>query len=731
MVTWLSMNAPYEVLIDRLLTLVGVASSYLDTLSQPNEVSLEHRMMILSALHFDLSSAHALQTAIAALEQKPWRRWIAPVVIRTGGAAGTNLDLFLPSDEMSHAWTWQVACEDGARHEGTFHPNDLPIQGVREIDGRRIEWRRLRLSALLPIGYHHLTLGRAFQIDAQLVIAPPRCYIPAELHTPGGRRWGLSGQLYTLRSERNWGIGDFSDLDGLCTLAGRSGASLVLTNPLHALFPHRPADASPYAPSSRLHLNPIYIDITAAPGFPQCSAAQVQETSLAALRKTTLVDYPRVWSEKMRALEALFVASEGAFVGDAGGTDGDREFADFVAQGGPLLERFAAFCVLDELHCNPNGEPTSWRQWPTAYRTPHTTAVAHIHAERSHRIRFYQYVQYLADRQLRVAAESGRQVGLSFGLVRDLALGIDPDGADAWSQQGAFAADLRCGAPPDAFNPHGQEWGVLPLNPTALQHDYSPFIAALRANMRHAGGLRIDHIAGLQRQWLVPLGERPSHGCYVRYPFDDLLSILALESYRHRCMVIVEDLGTVPEALHDRVRAAGAFGYGILYFERGSDGSFKPPASYREQVIVSAATHDLPTVVGYWTGRDIEMRQKAGIYADAEAYNASEQRRADRAQLMRALTLAGVDVSPIVDEAPQALQALVEAVHEFLASSSARLFIAQLDDLLGEPDQVNIPGTPSQCSNWRRKLPVKLENTGFHEALEVLATICARYGRAP
>lgn len=404
------MNTAYEKLIDRLLMLVGIESSYLDTFGQRHEASLERRSMILSALHFDLSSARLLQAAITAIEQEPWRRRVAPVVIKTGHSAGVDLDVFLPSNEVNHTWTWQLACEHGEQNEGTFHPKDLPIQGVREIDGRCVEWRKLHLPGALPIGYHRLTLGGTIHVDAELVIAPRRCYIPPELLTPDARRWGISAQLYTLRSQHNWGIGDFSDLASLCAFAGQCGASLVATNPLHALFPHRPADASPYAPSSRLHLNPIYIDITAAHGFPQCSAAQTQGETLAGLRKTMLVDYPRVWSEKMKALEALFIANQPAFLVGAEGAGQEGDFADFAARGGALLERFAAFCALEELH-NTSDQPTSWRQWPIAHRAPQSNAVARIVAEHSHRIRFFKYMQYLADRQLGVAADRGEASG--------------------------------------------------------------------------------------------------------------------------------------------------------------------------------------------------------------------------------------------------------------------------------------------------------------------------------
>jgi 4-alpha-glucanotransferase len=366
------------------------------------------------------------------------------------------------------------------------------------------------------------------EVEASLVLAPHRCHLPTDSEVPDWRAWGLSTHIYTLRSLRNWGVGDFTGLGRLCQIAGEAGASVVATNPFHALFPRRPGEASPYSPSSRLFLNLIYIDIAAVPGFIDCAAGQPSEATLSVLRETELVDYRNVMATKLRALESLF---EGFYARLDSGGEEDKEvhaFRRFSAEAGPALQRFAAFSLLDELQSGESGELIPWMHWPSTYRKPDGPAVDLLTGENSKRFTFHQYVQFLADRQLGQAAEDARHAGMNIGIMRDLALGVSPDGADSWMHQQTFANGLRCGAPPDHFNPQGQEWGVVPFNPLALRRDYSPFITTVRANMCHAGGLRIDHVAGLQRQFVVPLGEQPDHGCYLNFRPPDLRgSVLA------------------------------------------------------------------------------------------------------------------------------------------------------------------------------------------------------------
>ena len=718
-----------EGLLDRLASRAGIEPSYFDIFGQWHEASFETKASILSAMGFDVSSIQSLGAAITAKEEDSWRRSLAPVVVKTGDAAGFDLDLFLPVNGPSRYWNWEIACESGETYQDVFRPDDLPVLTAREIDGQRKEHVRLTIRQPLPIGYHRLRIGGERAVEAQLLLAPRRCYVPPHLDVSDGRRWGVSAHLYTLRSERNWGIGDFGDLARLCQLAGQSGASVVATNPFHALFPNRPSDASPYSPSSRLFLNPIYIDVTAVPSLSGCHAAHPANSILSSLRETKLVDYPEVWAAKLHTFEALFNDFQARLAHGTGGHRESADFQNFITEAGPALQRFAAFSVLDEIYCKGAGQGVPWPRWSLRHRVPDSAEVKQVIGDRSDRAMFHQYLQYLADCQLGRAAEEARRAGLDIGLMRDLALGASPDGADTWMQQEVFATDLRCGAPPDDFHPDGQEWGVVPFDPVALRRNYSPFISMLRANMRHAGGLRVDHVIGLQRQFLVPLGERPAQGCYVNFPFQELMAILALESQRNKCMVIGEDLGTVPEGFRDRLREKGAFGCAILYFERTAVGRFKAATEYPKQVAATATTHDLPTLVGYWEGLDIAIRRRVGIYTDADADKALVQRRNDRLQLFDALVAADFPVSPTGDDSPQTALKLVQAVHGFLASSAAQLFLAQLDDLMGEADQINVPGTVDEYPNWRRKLSLDLDDPTFVAAITELARICAAQGR--
>jgi 4-alpha-glucanotransferase len=717
-----------ETLLSRLAALVGIEPSYTDVYGRRIDTSLDAKMRVLAALGFDVSSVSSLSAAVLAVEGEPWRRWIAPWVVRTTDAAGLDLDLFLPAHDADRPWGWEIAFEDGAIERGTFRREDLPMLGARDIDGRRIEQRRLSLQRSGPIGYHRARVRGPSEVEASVVLAPPRCHLPSELEGADGRAWGLATHLYTLRSQRNWGVGDFADLGRLCRIAAEAGASVVATNPFHALFPRRPSDVSPYSPSSRLFLNPIYIDVTAVPGFADCLAARPSDATLCALRETGLVDYPDVLAAKLRALEALFDSFRARLVHGSNADGEIRAFQRFVAEAGDDLRRFAAFSLLDELHSGEGGASVPWPRWPSAHRTPDGAAVEKAAADRSDRLAFHQYLQFLADRQLGQAANDARRAGMMIGIMRDLALGVSPDGADAWMHQQAFAAGLRCGAPPDDFHPHGQEWGVVPFNPIALRRDYSPFLATVRANMRHAGGLRIDHVAGLQRQFLVPPDER-AHGCYVNFPCEELFAILALESHRHSCLVLGEDLGTVPDGFRDRMRTRAILGCAVLYFERLGDGRFRSPGDYPSESVATVGTHDLPTLAGYWEGRDVAARRQLGIFSGADAGEAQQRRLDDCRRLSEALAAAGFSLPALADSRHDAPPELVDAVHRFLAASSARLFLAQLDDLLGEVDQLNVPGTVDAHPNWRRKLSVALEAPALAQAIVRLARLCREQGR--
>jgi len=700
-------------LIDRLAALAGLEPWYFDIQGRRHETTLAAKVLVLNAVGLDVSSIAAARSSIAAMEEENWRSVIPPFIIRDEVSGA--IDLFLPASGSGGTWTCEITLESGEEKRSEFRPQQLALLGVREIDGVKVEHRRLE-STPLPPGYHRVRIASNESTETSLASVPTRCYLPDAFASPGARQWGVSTHLYTLRSERNWGSGDFGDLATLAQLAGEAGASALALNPFHALFPAFPDEASPYSPSSRLFLNPLYIDAASAPFAGACPEIAESKASLAQTREARFVDYPGVWHAKRAAFEALFLA----FQDEAPQSPLADEYAAFLKERGAELDSFAAFAALEERHGRP------WMQWPKEFRSPKSQAVKTFARENAQRINLHRYLQFLADRQLHSAAKSAHRSGMNIGLVRDLAIGISPDGADAWAQQDAFVFGLRCGAPPDEFQPRGQEWGVLPLNPLTLKRDFAPFVSLLRANMRHAGGLRIDHVIGLQRMFLVPLGGDATGGCYVRYPFEELLGLLALESHRNEALIVGEDLGTVPEGFRGRMHEKNILGCAILYFERNRDGNFKAPRDYRSAAAVSAATHDLPTLAGYWEGRDIKERRRIGIYDDAEADAAWKERRRDCALLCDALREAGFGIDECPDELTSALR---DAIHGFLASSTAQLFLAQLDDLAGEKDAINIPGTVAEYPNWRRKLARALEDPALGEALRELGRIAAERGR--
>ena len=413
-------------------------------------------------------------------------------------------------------------------------------------------------------------------------------------------------------------------------------------------------------------------------------------------------------------------------------SDAGRTFRDFQRDGGLPLRDFAIFEALHEHH-RREGEPFSWRNWPAPMRNPRGAGVAEFAAAHSDRVEFFQYLQWQADRQLAAAAAAGCRAGLSIGLYRDLAVGADPEGAEAWSDQELVAPSAAIGAPPDLLSRRGQNWGLAPVNPLVLrQQGYAPFIASLRANMRHAGVLRIDHVMSLDRLYWIPVGTDATNGAYVSYPFDDLLRLVALESRRQRCAVIGEDLGTVPEGFRDRLRTADVLSYRIIFFERSADRGFVPPSRYPPLAAAAAATHDMPTIQGFWLGRDIAWRSGLGLYPDEKAAEAeTAERRRDRLLLLEALAREGL-IAPeqfrefLTDSGEPLFSAgLADAVLAYLARSEARLMLVQLEDILGESEQANLPGTTGGHPNWRRRSSHSLEEIGDDPRLLRTAALIA------
>ena len=722
--------------LDRLCALAGIAPEYNDIWGARRRAPDETRVALLQAMGI-VADAAGIEGALKEREDRSWRRGLPPVSVQREDAVPYRWEICCDERRRGQAHRFSLALESGEVRSGEFRPADLPPLAERVIDGARcfkvaFEWRDR-----LPLGYHRFTLqqpdGTAPSV-LTLIIVPRRCYMPPALEG-GARVWGPALQLYAMRSARNWGIGDFTDLGKAIEVAGRAGAGIVGVNPLHALFPHNPDHISPYSPSSRVYLNALYLDVEAVPEFPECETARTAmaapefQSRLRALRATELVDYRGVAEAKLWALRAIFDHFRSRHLlprtarGDA--------FLAYQRSGGESLARFALYQALQEDFHARDENVWGWPVWPEPYRDPASPQVrAFLEANRE-RVDFHAWLQWIAEEQLGACGRRSWELGLGVGLYQDLAISVDRAGAETWAWQGVYAEFASIGSPPDDFNLNGQDWGLPPPIPAALADSaYAPFVATLRANMRHAGALRIDHVMGLMRLFWIPPGGKPADGTYVHYPFQDLVGVLALESVRNRCLVVGEDLGTVPDAVRETLAPLGVLSYRLLLFEKERDGGFKAPAAYPAQALVAASTHDLPTLRSLWIGHDLDLRAKLGLYpSEAQRERQVEERAQDRARLLVALERegllpAGVTVHPV--SAPEMTPELARALHVYLARSPAQVMMVQMEDVLGQLEQVNLPATSAEYPNWQRKLPLNLEEWSADARVTALAEALRR-----
>ena len=554
------------------------------------------------------------------------------------------------------------------------------------------------LPPVAPPGYHRLDFGNR---SVQLAVAPAQCVSVDDL-AAGARVWGLAAQLYGLRRAGDGGIGDTAALTGLAQSAARHGAEAVAISPAHAGFTADPGRYRPYSPSSRLFLNPLHADPRLLFGDATVGRA-IEALGLAAefdrLEAAPLIDWPAAGRAKLALLRRLF----DDFVDAADGTDAlTRDFAAFRAAGGGLLQSHARFEALhaDRLAADPRA--WSWRTWPAPLRDPTGAAVEEFAARHPREILFHCFLQWLAERSFAAAQKSARDGGMRVGLIADLAVGMDSSDSHAWSRQADILVGLEVGAPPDLFNTRGQNWGLTAFSPRALvAGGFAPFIATLRAGMRNAGGLRIDHAMSLTRLWLIPEGAMPDEGAYLAYPLDDLLRLAALESWRHRAIVIGEDLGTVPAGFRERLAQTGIGGMRVLWFEQ-TNGRFLAPNRWEQSAVAMTTTHDLPTVAGWWRGADIDTRAALGILGEPPE-RARRTRSKERTALWRAFRAAGVASGR--QPVPRAPERALDGALSFVAVTPAPLAIVPLEDALGVADQPNIPGTIDEHPNWRRRAP--------------------------
>ncbi|CAH1654008.1 MULTISPECIES: 4-alpha-glucanotransferase [unclassified Chelatococcus] len=588
----------------------------------------------------------------------------------------------------------------------------MPFEIVLE-NGALLQGRGSVIPAIDLPGYHKL---RCADREVTLAMAPRRCITVEDL-AGAGRRWGVAAQLYGLRRDitattpvGNGGIGDFRDLADLAVAVADARGEAVSIGPVHALFTADPGRNSPYAPSSRLFLNPLHADPAAIADFARIEKAIDQadvRMALARHNESRLIDWPMAARAKLALLRAL----KSAMAADLapGGTLAE-DFAACLARGGQALRDHAVFETLHAACLKNDPGAHHWRQWPAEFHDPRSEAVAAFAAAQAEEVSFHQFLQWLSDKSLAQAQARARDAGLGIGIIYDLAIGTDGGGSYAWAHRDDVMAGVSVGAPPDLFNQLGQDWGLTALSPRTLAaRDFAPFLDTLRASMRHAGGLRIDHILGFARLWLVPDGAAPGEGAYLSYPLATMLRLVALESWRHQAIVIGEDLGTVPPGLREALQDIGLLGMRVLWFER-EGGAFKEAPAWPRTAAAMTTTHDLPTVAGWWAGRDIDWREKLSLFGHgSSAANERAAREDDRTALWSAFTRQGIVTD---DEPPPVAQSaqVVDAAIDFVADTPADLALIPLEDVVGVTEQPNLPGTVAEHPNWRRRLPTATQD---------------------
>ncbi len=720
--------------LDALCTRCGITLEYYDIGGGHHLPSIDVKVALLAALQCPVTTNSDIQQQLERLDNLQWQSVVRPVIVQRLSHQPINLSLQLSLAHIEQPVYWVLNEESGQCMQGSWDINEQAF--VAEFNNG--ETRLMRFEVTLPsittLGYHRLelSLGDGSKAQCMFIVAPESCYLPIRVED-GKKVWGVGVQLYSLRSKRNWGIGDFRDLKKIAETLAPKGIQILGINPLHTLFLHLPENASPYSPSSRDFLNPIYLDIESIEEFEQSNEFQQQikdktfQTRLTQLRASELVDYSAVWALKLATLKTLYEKFTRTDL--ISNSSRAVEFRRFQKNGGMALFNLALFEALQTQLHQQDSRMERWQQWPVAYQDPESDTVkqwaeAHLDA-----IEFHQYMQWNCDQQLADVQQSCISLGMEIGLYRDLAVGNEKSSSQCWSDRSSYVLNMSVGAPADDFNLKGQDWGLPPLDPKALMNSaYQPFIQTLRANMRYAGALRIDHIMGLMRLFWVPPQRSPGEATYVAYPFEDLLGIVALESSRNQCLVIGEDLGTVPNEVRHALDINRILSYRILYFEKDwQQGTLKVPSDYPSYALCTSGSHDLPTLDGFWQEFDLDLREKLDLYPSPESHQQQRNnRRHDRYEILVALARENLTT---IEQANQANsgepldQCQAIAIQRYLARSNAMLQMIQLEDLLGECTQMNVPGTVDEYPNWRVKLSTDLEDWKSEPSIAAFAAV--------
>lgn len=677
----------------------GISTQWTDAHGNPQEVTPEALRGLLDKLGLPAKSPEQIRASLSEQQERQARAEAGPLIAMVADQAVSLAGRFAP---------------------GT--PCKIILDDERRLQ-RRLDHNAC-LEGISQCGYHQLLIEDHL---LTLAVAPAACLSVADLTGRSDARiWGLSAQLYSLRRPGDGGAGDALALEKLARKASKAGADALAISPVHAMFSACSDQYSPYSPSSRLFHNPLYAAPTRILGEEAVERATNEcglQNELARLEALPLIDWPGVSAAKQQLLRRLhthFVSRDNGLT---------KDFARFCRKGGVPLEQHCRFEALHAYMCQ-NRQAKNWHEWPASFRDPASDAVAQFAIEHRNEVDFHMFCQWLIDSSLERAQSVARGAGMHIGLISDLAVGADGAGSLAWSRQSELLSAVSVGAPPDIINSQGQNWGVSAFSPWGLkERGYRAFIDMLQANMAHAGGIRIDHVMGLKRLWVIPDDASPQMGAYLNYPFQTLMHLVALESWRHRAIVIGEDLGTVPEGLREDLAARDALGMRVLHFERDETG-FIPPEDWPDDALATTTTHDLPSIRGWLAGRDIDWREKAGHRDVDESRADREDRAREKTELLTALRQAGELKEGDSDEQEQ-----LEACIGFIGKTPAPLVLLPLEDAIGEKEQPNLPGPGNIHPNWRRRfvenVDYLLANAEVQKRLQRLANARTKRERVP
>lgn len=690
--------------LNQLASKLGIATTFSDAgmVKRSYDICPKVIRFFASALGYPAATDEDIAASTEKFDDRRWSEVLNAIYVCRQD--NVTFDVVLPAGQTVD----RIVVKDSAHRPQQIQIENNGATETRTVGGRELVKYSYAVTAPLDAGYYELDVHVGSKnYKSCLAVAPERCY-----EAPGmaQKLWGYAVQLYAVRSRRNWGVGDFSDLAELVRICARCGANIIGLNPLNVLCHDFPENASPYQSISRLFLNPIYIDVEAVPEFT-AEDKQLVEGLLADIRGSEYIQYNKVYPLKVKMLEKCFKRfMEGK------DTARQKAFENFCREQGDELEKLALFQALYE-----EESPKvwgGWMAWPQELRSPSAPGITDFAAAHKERIEFFKFMQFEADRQFTEVKNLVDKLGLKIGLYRDLAVGVGKDSAEYWGNAGLFIPGVGAGAPPDAFFPCGQSWGLGAFSPAMLKElRYEPFIKILRANMKNAGALRIDHVMSLMRLYMLP--DNQEQGTYVHYNFEDMLNIVALESHLNKCVIVGESIGNVPDGFLDILRQRNVHSLSVLWSERANAGwgGFLAPYDYPPHAFASVGTHDMPPLKMWWFGYDIELSDTLGMIGSAEEKaNAYHKREADRGMLLSSLDAAGVwpedrprQSNYIYGENyPEGIE---EAVHRYIARAASGVVLMQLEDFLYVEKQQNLPGTDrDRHPNWRLKLPVNLED---------------------